>query len=231
MTPLGQAGIPHLSNPLVCAILNTSKKEVYKQGVCDMEIKTMIQSTPNPNALKFVLNVPVKTQGKVTYKNAGQCKFNPMAAALFTLPHITEVYFFDNYVTVTQDGNADWEHIEEQIKKVILEYAADHDPDFQVEEDKNDSPVVSDDPEIAKINAILDNTIRPGLQMDGGDVHIVSFDGMNLTVNYQGACGSCPSSTMGTLKAIESILRDQYNPKITVQTEGGLQGDEYGSAY
>ncbi len=196
-----------------------------------MEIKTMIQSTPNPNALKFVLNVPVKTQGKVTYKNAGQCGHNPMAAALFTIPNITEVYFFDNYVTVTQDGNVDWDQIEEQIKKVILEYAANHDPDFQVEEDKKAISPISSDPEIVKINAILDNTIRPGLQMDGGDLQIVSFDGVNLTVSYQGACGSCPSSTMGTLKAIEGILRDQYNPEITVQTEGSMQGDEYGTAY
>jgi len=183
-----------------------------------MEIKTMIQSTPNPNALKFVLNVPVKNEGKVTYKNAAQCQHNPMAAALFTIPNITEVYFFDNYVTVTQDGNVDWDQIEEQIKKVILEYAADHNPDFIVEEAKKAETVVSDDPEIAKINAILDSTIRPGLQMDGGDLHIVDFDGINLTVSYQGACGSCPSSTMGTLKAIEGILRDQYNPEITVQT-------------
>jgi NFU1 iron-sulfur cluster scaffold homolog, mitochondrial len=196
-----------------------------------MEIRTMIQSTPNPNALKFVLNVPVKTQGKVTYKNAGQCMHNPMAAALFTIPNITEVYFFDNYVTVTQDGNVDWDQIEEQIKKVVLEYAADHDPNFQVEEDKKVTTVVSDDPEIAKINVILDNTIRPGLQMDGGDIQIVGFDGLNLTVNYQGACGSCPSSTMGTLKAIESILRDQYNPEIMVQTEGSTQEDEHGTAY
>ena len=196
-----------------------------------MEIRTMIQSTPNPNALKFVLNVPVKNQGKVTYKNAGQCQHNPMAAALFTIPNITEVYFFDNYVTVTQDGNVDWDQIEDQIKKVILEYAADHNPDFEVEEDKKASAVVSDDPEIAKINAILDNTIRPGLQMDGGDLQIVSFDGINLTVSYQGACGSCPSSTMGTLKAIESILRDQYNPEITVQTEGSMEEHSHGAAH
>ena len=196
-----------------------------------MEIKTMIQSTPNPNALKFVLNVPVKTQGKVTYKNAGQCQHNPMAAALFTIPNITEVYFFDNYVTVTQDGNVDWDQIEDQIKKIILENAADHNPDFQVEEDKKVETAVSDDPEIAKINMILDNTIRPGLQMDGGDLHIVSFDGINLTVSYQGACGSCPSSTMGTLRAIESILRDQYNPEIVVQTEGSTEEHSHGAAY
>jgi len=193
-----------------------------------MEIKTMIQSTPNPNALKFVLNVPVKTQGKVIYKNVGQCRYNPMAAALFTIPNITEVYMFDNYVTVTQDGSVDWDHIEEQIKKLILEYAANHDPDFEVEEDKKPTTVVSDDPEIAKINSILDSTIRPGLQMDGGDLQIVSFEGMNLTVSYHGACGSCPSSTMGTLRAIESILRDQYNPAITVQTEGSMEGSSHG---
>ena len=196
-----------------------------------MEIKTMIQSTPNQNALKFVLNMPVKNEGKVTYKNARQCQHNPMAAALFTIPNITEVYFFDNYVTVTQDGNVDWDQIEDQIKKTILEYAANHDPDFQVDEVKNPLPVVSDDPEIAKINMILDNTIRPGLQMDGGDLHIVSYDGINLTVSYQGACGSCPSSTMGTLKAIESILRDQYNPEITVVTEGSMEEHSHGTAY
>jgi len=197
-----------------------------------MEIRTMIQSTPNPNALKFVLNIPVKTEGKVTYKNAAQCTHNPLAAALFTIPNITEVYFFDNYITVTQDGNVDWEGIEEQIKKVILDHAADHNPDFMVEEDKKAALPVSDDPEIAKINAILDNTIRPGLQMDGGDLHVVAFDGTNLIVSYQGACGSCPSSTMGTLRAIESILRDQYNPNISVQTEGSAMEDQaHGEVY
>ena len=196
-----------------------------------MEIKMMIQSTPNPNALKFVVNVPLRNQGKVTYKNAAQCRTNPMAEALFAIANITEVYFFDNYVTVTQDGYANWDQLEEQIKRVILKHAADHDPDFQVEQEQKPSTMVPDDPEIAKINAILDNTIRPGLQMDGGDLQIVSLEGLNLTVSYQGACGSCPSSTMGTLRAIESILRDQYNPEITVQAEGGLQGGEYGPAY
>jgi Fe-S cluster biogenesis protein NfuA len=191
-----------------------------------MEIKTMIQSTPNPNALKFILNIPVKNEGKVTYKNAEACQHNPMAAALFTIPNITEVYFFDNYVTVTQDGNVDWDQIEEQIRKVILEHAENHDANFKVEEDKKVSTVVSNDPEIAKINVILDNTIRPGLQMDGGDLQIVSFEDMVLTVNYQGACGSCPSSTAGTLKAIEGILRDQYNPEISVQTEGMVGGHD-----
>ena len=181
-----------------------------------MEIKLMIQSTPNPNALKFILNIPVKTEGKVTYKSPGECAHNPMARDLFTVPNVMEVYFFDNYITVTQDGNVDWDVIEEQIKKIVLEHAESHDPNFVIEEIKK-PVVVSDNPEITKINEILDRTIRPALQMDGGDLQVMSFDGQVVSVNYQGACGSCPSSTMGTLKAIENILRDELNKEVTVE--------------
>lgn len=181
-----------------------------------MDIKLLIQSTPNPNALKFVLNIPVKTEGKVTYKNVSECGHNPMAQALFTISNVSEVYMFDNYVTVTQDGNVEWDVIEDQIRKIILEYAESHDPNFKVEENKKTLPE-SNDPLVIKINEILDRTIRPALQMDGGDLHVVGFDGQVVTVRYQGACGSCPSSTMGTLKAIENILRDEMQQELTVE--------------
>ena len=181
-----------------------------------MEIKIMIQSTPNPNALKFVLSVPVKTEGKVTYKSFMDCAHNPMAGALFSVPNISEVYFFDNYITVTQDGNVEWDVIEEQLKKIILDNAESHDPNFKVDEPKK-TVVVADTPEIAKINEVLDRTIRPALQMDGGDLMVMGFDGQVVSVSYQGACGSCPSSTMGTLKAIENILKDEFNPDVTVE--------------
>ena len=181
-----------------------------------MDVKMNIQSTPNPNALKFVLNVPVKTEGKATFKSATESAKVPLAQALFSIEHVHEVYFFDNYITVTQDGNGDWDNLEQQIQKVILENIPDHDPNFQVEEHKK-AEIKSDNPEIAKIEEILDNTIRPALQMDGGDIQVINLNGNVLTVNYQGACGSCPSSAMGTLKAIEGLLREGYNPDLVVE--------------
>ena len=180
-----------------------------------MDVKLLIQSTPNPNALKFVLNVPVKTEGKVTYKTPEECHTNPLARQLFTIPNIAELYFFENYITVTQDGAGDWDVLEEQIKQNILQNIQTHDPNFKTETVKRlETPRT---PEIAQVEAILNQTIRPALQMDGGDLHIVSFENNVLTINYQGACGSCPSSTMGTLKAIENILREELNPDLVVQ--------------
>ena len=183
-----------------------------------MDVRLMIQSTPNPNALKFVLNVPVKTQGNFTYKSAGECGHNPLAKAVFGLsPSVREVYFFDNYITVTQDGKVDWDDIEDGIRSTILKKIADHDPNFKTEEPKASAPAAqATGPDVDKINEILDQTVRPALQMDGGDIRVVDVKDKRVTVFYQGACGSCPSAAMGTLAAIENILRDQFHPDVTV---------------
>ena len=182
-----------------------------------MEIKLMVQSTPNPNALKFVLNRPVKTEGNATYKKPIECVGNKLAGTLFGLEHVAEVYFFDNYITVTQNGDADWDELEEKVKKIILENIADHNPNFEVAKPVKLAQPQTDNPEIVKIDAILNQTIRPALQMDGGDIQIMALNGNILKVNYQGACGSCPSSSMGTLKAIESLLKNEYNPDLVVE--------------
>ena len=40
-----------------------------------------------------------------------------------------------------------------------------------------------------------------------GDLHVVGLAGNYLSIPYQGACGSCPSSISGTLGAIENLVR------------------------
>lgn len=53
-------------------------------------------------------------------------------------------------------------------------------------------------------------TIRPALQADGGDVELVEItdDGV-VRVRLQGACGSCPMSTMTLKMGIERALKNQ----------------------
>lgn len=184
-----------------------------------MDIQLMIQSTPNPNALKFVVNQPVRTEGNFTYTSIDACAHNPLARGIFEItPHINEVYFFDNYITVTQNGQDDWDSLEEKIKTVILTEMPSHDANFD-----NDTPLETSStppnasPEMQQMDAILDQTVRPALQMDGGDLTLIHYDNNVLTVQYHGACGSCPSAAMGTLNAIENILKNEFNPDISVQ--------------
>ncbi|MDP8212144.1 MAG: NifU family protein [Candidatus Zapsychrus exili] len=68
-----------------------------------------------------------------------------------------------------------------------------------------------------KLTKIIDENIRPMLQKDGGDLEIISYEGNTLKISYQGACGCCPHAAIGTLKFIESVLKDQYNSDIIVE--------------
>ena len=74
----------------------------------------------------------------------------------------------------------------------------------------------SSNPKIAEIDALLDERIRPYLAGDGGWLDIVDLVDNKLTIRYQGACGSCPSSLTGTLMAIENMIKDEIDPEIEV---------------
>ena len=70
---------------------------------------------------------------------------------------------------------------------------------------------------LKEVEAILDRTVRPALQSDGGDIEVLEFKNNHVKVLYQGACGGCPSAMMGTLDAIQNILRyEMKNDQILV---------------
>ena len=76
--------------------------------------------------------------------------------------------------------------------------------------------VVTEGPLFERVAAALE-ALRPTLQADGGDLQVLEMKGNILTVRYEGACGSCPSSQAGTLEAIEGILRTEFREDIRVE--------------
>lgn len=178
-----------------------------------MEI--IIQPTPNPNALKFILDRDVKADGKVSFKTPQDCKDVALAAALFDLRGVDQIHFFQNVITISKFSFEDWDNLEPAVQTCIENFLEDHDPNFKVIDPEADRRS-NLSPELRHIEEILDKRIRPGLQGDGGDLAVKDFKDNVLIVKYQGACGTCPSSTTGTLEAIRSILRDEVNPEIEV---------------
>ena len=72
------------------------------------------------------------------------------------------------------------------------------------------APEASADPRaltIENVERVLDE-LRPYLMADGGNVEVVELDGPVVKVRLQGACGSCPSSTMTLKMGIERKLRE-----------------------
>ncbi len=180
-------------------------------------ISFRIQGTPNPKARKYIVDRNLKTSGKVTYKSAKECPHIPLAQVLFSIPGVEQIHFFENVVTVTQGGFHDWGGLDEQIQTQILTHIEKHDPNFidfpdlpKPEKPANWTPLMD------RIDLILDQMIRPSLQMDGGDIEILDFTNNILTIRYMGACGGCPSSMSGTLEAIRSIVKDEIHEDIEI---------------
>jgi len=70
------------------------------------------------------------------------------------------------------------------------------------------------------IDEIIEENIRDFLIMDGGDLEIIDIkennDKTEVYIKYLGACGSCASSTTGTLYAIENVLHENLSKEIIV---------------
>ena len=67
-----------------------------------------------------------------------------------------------------------------------------------------------------KIKAALDE-IRVMLQADGGDLELVSIDGLTVNVRLTGACGSCPHAMITLKRGVEEHLKQNVDPAIIVE--------------
>lgn len=179
------------------------------------EILIRVQGTPNPNAWKFILDRPVLNDGKATYSSIEEAEHNILSRALFQIDGVRQVHFFQNVITVTHQFDIDSDKLQQEVCAVIQTRLPMHNPNQTVLDEKKMARQ-NLSPELQQIEEILDRTIRPGLQGDGGDIEVIKYDDMKVYVSYQGACGTCPSSTTGTLMAIEGILKDEFNPAVEV---------------
>ena len=82
-----------------------------------------IEPTPNPNAMKFVLKEPLTWGVSRSYDSREQAGADKLAAALFDIPNVTNVFYVDHWITVTQDGGANWDDLARKV--AVLEDDAD----------------------------------------------------------------------------------------------------------
>ena len=179
-----------------------------------------IEYTPNPNAVKFVLGEPLTSFGtSAEFSSSMDALGVPLAAALLDIDHVTSVFFVDKWLTVTQDGEADWHELLRAVAQPIRD-ATQEDAGLRTYVPSNEpvegEGVGLDDERVPLIRELLDDHIMPFLAGDGGGLEIVGFVNDQLLIRYQGACGTCPSSTMGTLMAIENLIQMEVDPGIEV---------------
>jgi Fe-S cluster biogenesis protein NfuA len=179
-----------------------------------------IEETPNPNAVKFILREPVSNGVARQYGSAELAANDPLAKSLFDVGNVVSIFYMDKMITVEKEDEADWDELlpalavpiraAEAVTSTNAAAAAAAAVGGPI------AALASDDPRLLKINEILDERVRPALMGDGGYLEVLGLADHTLSIRYQGACGSCPSSLTGTLMAIESMLKQEVDPELEV---------------
>lgn len=178
-----------------------------------------IEETPNPNAVKFILREPVSNGVAKQYGSADLAENDALAKSLFDVGHVVSVFYMDRMITVEKDDEGDWDDLLPALAVPIRATEAVNVSSAAAAAAAvggSIAAVTSDDPRLLKINEILDEKVRPALMGDGGYLEVLGLNEHTLSIRYQGACGSCPSSLTGTLMAIEGMLKQEVDPELEV---------------
>jgi len=184
-------------------------------------ITVYAEVTPNPAVMKYVANKPI-VPGIFEFKNIDEANNSELAKKLFHFPFVKEVFFDQNYVSITKYDMADWNDITMELREFIREFLAEGKEVVSEESiQKSEEPVANGtaqhhDETSLQIITILDEYVKPAVASDGGNILFQSYEEESKTVNVilQGACSGCPSSTFTLKNGIETMLKNMLGEKV-----------------
>ena len=192
-----------------------SKNEIKKVS----PVSVYAESTPNPNAMKFVVNKKI-VDDIFEFKSIEETLESPLAKSLFSFPLVKEVFFDFNFVSIIKKIEFNWEENVMEIREFIRSFIQDGNTivfEENIKKVKAKKINIKIDNVSKEIIKIIDENIKPAVASDGGNILFESYDSESKKVNVilQGACSGCPSSTITLKSGIETMLKDMLPGMIS----------------
>jgi Fe-S cluster biogenesis protein NfuA len=164
--------------------------------------------------MKFVANKLLYPGKSIDFPDESSAMPSPLAQALFSFPFIKAVFIASNFVTLTKTSETDdWQDMIPTVKQFLKDYLEEGKAVVNEEEvikmkSESSNEISADDNDVVKrIKELLENYVKPAVEMDGGAIQFKSFEDGKVNLMLQGSCSGCPSS-MITLKAgIEGMMK------------------------
>jgi len=176
-------------------------------------ISIYTEMTPNPETMKFVANKLLYPGKSIDFPDAEMAGVSPLASELFGFPFIKAVFIASNFVTLTKTQETEWSDVIPSVREFLKQYLEEGKAVVNEEEIAAMKPANTEEIElnesdvVKRIKELLDNYVRPAVEMDGGAIQFRSYDDGVVNLMLQGSCSGCPSS-MITLKAgIEGMMK------------------------
>jgi len=172
------------------------------------------EMTPNPETMKFVANKLLYPGKSIDITEERLAIASPLAKELFSFPFIKSVFIASNFITLTKSADTeDWQDVIPTIKTFLKEYlenggvVVNEEEVAKIKQEATNTVHADDDDIVKRIKELLENYVKPAVEMDGGAIQFKSYNDGVVNLMLQGSCSGCPSS-MVTLKAgIEGMMK------------------------
>jgi Fe-S cluster biogenesis protein NfuA len=176
-------------------------------------IHIYLESNPNPNSLKFVVNEILIPEGmSFDFPDPASAESAPLAQELFMYPFVDRVFYMSNFITVTKKEDVDWIEVQETLKRHIQTFLESGKLILDIKTTEGEPQEETET--IKKIKTILDEYIRPAVEQDGGAITFHSIEGKKVKVRLQGSCSGCPSSTVTLKVGIENLFKKMMPEEV-----------------
>ena len=167
-----------------------------------------IESTPNPNSLKFLSEREISTIGTEEFQKQNAKNLNnSFIKELLEFKGVELVLLSKNFLSVNKSDDAKWNDLKPMIISHLNHYFENNKEPILQANKKSKANSNNNDETVKKIIDVLDNKIRPAVARDGGDIKFKSFENGIVKVELQGSCSGCPSSLMTLKQGVQNLLK------------------------
>jgi Fe-S cluster biogenesis protein NfuA len=169
------------------------------------------EMTPNPETMKFVANKLLYPGKSIDFPDESTAAPSPLAKELFAFPFIRSVFIASNFVTLSKTPDTNWDDVIPSIREFLKEYLEEGKAvinEDQIVVKKSEHLVSADDEDVVvRIKELLENYVKPAVEMDGGAISFKGFDNGTVKLMLQGSCSGCPSSMITLKSGIEGMMK------------------------
>jgi len=164
--------------------------------------------------MKFVANKLLYPGKSLDIADESYATPSPLAKELFSFPFIKSVFIASNFITITKTNDLeDWQDVIPTIKEFLKVYLENggviviEEEVAKMKQEATNTVAADDDDVVKRVKELLENYVKPAVEMDGGAIQFKSYNDGIVNLMLQGSCSGCPSS-MVTLKAgIEGMMK------------------------
>lgn len=169
--------------------------------------------TPNPNTMKFyAVGFLISPEALIEFDRTTENIKSNLAKDLLGLEYIENVAYSYDSVSISKNPSKSWQEILSEIIFTILRHEYDIVNNsllsFTSEEVEEDAIQFDekDQRTVSEITELLNETVRPQIAMDGGDIQLKAYKDGIVYLKLKGACSSAPNTNLILYQQIREML-------------------------